>query len=205
MGYEVVVIGSSTGGPRALTEVLGNLPEDLPAGLVVAQHIPAGFTRSLAERLDGRSRLTVREAQDGDEVSPGSALLCPGGRQITVERVDRKLRVRILDVPSTQLHRPSVDALFESVARTVGARAVGLVLTGMGCDGAIGLRCLQEVGAPTFAESEESAVIFGMPRAAAAPADHVLPLHEIAAGIARVVVSGSTSPSQAPRMWSDRR
>ena len=195
MRYEVVVIGASTGGPRALAEVLGNLPHDLPTGVVVAQHIPAGFTRSLAERLDGRSALDVREAEDGDEIRPGTALLCPGGKQITVERADGQLKVRVQNVAASQLHRPSVDRLFESVARTVGNRAVGLILTGMGVDGAFGLRCLHEAGALTFVESEESAVIFGMPRAAAAAADRVLPLKEIAPSLVRIVL-GPTGPAQ---------
>jgi two-component system, chemotaxis family, protein-glutamate methylesterase/glutaminase len=178
--FELIAIGTSTGGPRALVEVISGLPGDLDAGIVIAQHMPAGFTQTLAERLNKRSPLEVVEAKDGDEVVPGRALIAPGGTQMIVERAHGRLVCRVDASPSGQLHRPSVDVLFNSVAEVVGARAIGVVLTGMGDDGARGLAAMREAGARTLAESEETAVIFGMPRAAAPAAEKVLPLPQIA-------------------------
>jgi two-component system, chemotaxis family, protein-glutamate methylesterase/glutaminase len=177
--YEVVVIGTSTGGPRALVEVLSRLPADLGSGVVIAQHMPAGFTQTLAERLDRRSPLEVREARHGDVVRPGLALVVPGATQATLARRNGKLVVRVDAGPSPLLHRPSVDLLFSSTAEVVGSRAVGVILTGMGDDGARGLQRLRDAGARTLAESDETAVIYGMPRAAASAAEQILPLPEI--------------------------
>lgn len=178
--YEVVALGASTGGPRALAAILFALPGDFPAGVVVAQHMPPGFTRTLAERLDRKSSLDVREAEDGDRVEPGVALIGVGGRQLTVRRAGGDLVVRVAPEPGHLLHRPSVDVLFESVAEAAGSRSVGVVLTGMGQDGSKGLKAIREAGGRTLAEAEESAVIFGMPRAAAEWAERVLPLDQIA-------------------------
>jgi two-component system, chemotaxis family, protein-glutamate methylesterase/glutaminase len=186
--YEVLVIGVSTGGPRALVEVLSRMPPDFPTGIIVAQHMPPGFTGTLAERLDRRSRLEVVEARDLDEVRRGRVLLAPGGKQISVERSGGKLVVRIDEGPSNLLHRPSVDLLLRSVVGAVGSRAIGLILTGMGDDGARGLRALRDAGGRTLAESAETAVIYGMPRAAAEAAERVLPLREIAPALARLAV-----------------
>jgi len=184
--FEVVVVGTSTGGPRALVELLSRLPGDLDAGIVIAQHMPAGFTQTLAERLNKRSKLEVEEASDGDEVVPGLALLAPGGSQMSLERVGGKLITRVEAGPSELLYRPSVNLLFHSAAEVVGARAVGVILTGMGDDGATGLQAMRNVGARTLAESEESAVIYGMPRAAASAAERVLPLPDIAAWLSQI-------------------
>ena len=186
--YEVLALGASTGGPRALASILSGLPEHFPAGLVIAQHMPPGFTRTLAERLDRRSAVSVREAEDGDRVEPGVALVGVGGRQITVERGQAGLVVRIPSDSDRLLHRPSVDLLFRSVAAASGGRAVGAVLTGMGQDGAEGLRSIREAGGRTFAESEESAVIFGMPKAAAAHAERVLPLDRLARAVRDIIL-----------------
>lgn len=177
--FDVVVIGASTGGPRALAEVLTQLPADFPAGVVIAQHMPPGFTRTLADRLDRRCALEVREAGDGEPIAPGTVLVGAGGAHITVQRRGKRLRVRVDDGPTELIHRPSIDRLFHSAAEACGSRAIGVVLTGMGDDGSRGLGALREAGSYTIAESESTAVIFGMPRAAAAAAERVLPLAEI--------------------------
>lgn len=181
--YDVLALGASTGGPRALASILFGLPADFPAGIVVAQHMPPGFTRTLAERLDRRASVRVREAEDGDRLQPGVALLGVGGRQLLLEREDGELVVRIPAEPDRLLHRPSVDLLFRSVADTTGDRAVAAVLTGMGEDGAKGLAAIRQAGGRTFAESEDSAVIFGMPRAAAEWAERVLPLDRLSVAL----------------------
>jgi two-component system, chemotaxis family, protein-glutamate methylesterase/glutaminase len=184
--HDVVLIGASTGGPRALAEVLSRLPEDFPVGVVVAQHMPAGFTLTLAERLNRRCRLHVVEAQDGTPIEPGRVLIAPGGKQITLRRSDRELCVGVDPGPTNLIHRPSVDLLFQSAARLIGARAVGVVLTGMGDDGARGLAELRAAGARTVVESSETAVIYGMPRAAAPSAERILPLREIGPALVEI-------------------
>jgi two-component system chemotaxis response regulator CheB len=177
--YDVLLLGASTGGPRALSTILGALPATFPAGIVVAQHMPSGFTATLAERLDRRAAIHVREATDGDRVEPGVALIGVGGRQILVERGDGQLVVRVPTRSDRLLHRPSVDTLFTSAAGVVGPRAVAVILTGMGQDGAKGLEALRQAGARTFVESEESAVIYGMPRAARGSAEREYPLDRL--------------------------
>ncbi len=188
--YDVIAIGASTGGPRALTEVIPALPLGLGAGVVVAQHIPPGFTATLAERLDQRSVIRVREARDGDAVLPDEALVAPGGRQMTVVRDDGGLRVRVWDDAGERLHRPSVDLLFSSVAEAAGARAVGVVLTGMGSDGAEGLARIRRAGGRALVESAETAVIDGMPRAARPHAERSLALGRIAPALAEMCGGG---------------
>jgi len=185
--YEVVAIGSSTGGPRALAELVPALPAGLAAAVVVAQHMPPGFTETLAERLDRRSALHVSEARDGDPVLPGRVLIAPGGRQTRVERgPDGTLVARVFD-DAECLHRPSVDGLFESVAGAVGAAALGVVLTGMGNDGAAGLGRIRRAGGRGLVESESTAVINGMPAAARASAERDVPLEEMAGAVAAIV------------------
>jgi two-component system chemotaxis response regulator CheB len=188
--HEVIVVGASTGGPRALTELIPALPTGLGAGVVVAQHIPPGFTGALAERLNQRSRLHVREAQDGDAVLPDQVLLAPGGMQATLERHDGTLRLRVWDDHGERLHRPSVDLLLTSAADVVGPRAVGVVLTGMGSDGAEGLARIRAAGGRTLVESAETAVIDGMPGAARPHAERSLPLGRIAAAVAEICGGG---------------
>lgn len=192
-GIDVVAIGASTGGPRALTTILPRLPADLGAGLVIAQHMPPGFTATLADRLNERSALHVVEARDGDRVRPGTALIAPGGRQMRVVRRADGLAVEVSAGADGLLHHPSVDVLFESVARAAGARAAGVVLTGMGEDGARGLRALRKAGAHTLAESAETAVIYGMPRAARDAAERVLPLHRIAPALTELCAAAPTT------------
>jgi len=179
---QVVVIGTSTGGPSALQALIPRLPQDLPAAVLVVQHMPVGFTRSLAERLDLRSVLRVREARDGDAVAPGVVLIAPAGRHMKVRQRGSELRVWCDDEPRATLHRPSVDVLMASVAKACGERAMGVVLTGMGSDGVEGLRAIRAAGGLTLAESEESCVIYGMPKAAmeAGVVDREVPLGRIA-------------------------
>lgn len=176
--YDVVAIGASTGGPRALAEIVSHLPDSFGAGVVVAQHMPAGFTETLADRLDRRSPLEISEGRDGDEVKPGRVLVIPGGKHGKVARERGRLVLRVSD-GADLIHRPNINLLFESVAAAVGSRGIGVVLTGMGDDGARGLAELREAGGHTVAESESTAVIFGMPRAAAKSAEEILPLQQI--------------------------
>jgi two-component system chemotaxis response regulator CheB len=191
---DVVAIGASTGGPRALSEVLPALPGDLGAAVLVAQHMPAGFTATLAQRIDQRSPLRVREASDGDRALPGTVLIAPGKTQMTLERDAEGLVVRVSRESAPLLrHQPSIDLLFDSVAEVAGARAIGVVLTGMGDDGAEGLRRLREAGAYTIIESPQTAVIYGMPRAARPWAQQVLPLRRIAPAIAALCAPHTAS------------
>jgi two-component system chemotaxis response regulator CheB len=185
--YEVVAIGSSTGGPRALAELVPALPAGFAAAVVIAQHMPHGFTETLAERLDRRSPLHVAEARDGDPVVPGTVLIAPGGRQMAVKRAaDGTLSIRLWDDPAS-LHKPCVDALFDSVARAAGSAAVGVVLTGMGNDGAEGLARIRAAGGRGLVESARTAVIDGMPAAARPSAERDVDLEEMAGVLASIV------------------
>jgi two-component system, chemotaxis family, protein-glutamate methylesterase/glutaminase len=163
---EVVVIGTSTGGPPALQAIIPRLPAQLGAPLLIVQHMPAGFTRSLAERLDQRSRLRVREAEEGDVLESGVVLIAPAGRHMKVRRRAAETRVWLDEEPRSALHRPAIDVLMSSVAKLYGRHALGILLTGMGSDGVEGLRAIRAAGGRTLAESEETAVIYGMPKAA---------------------------------------
>jgi two-component system chemotaxis response regulator CheB len=179
---EIVVIGTSTGGPPALQAIIPRLPEGLPSAVLVVQHMPVGFTRSLAERLDARSVVDVREAVDDELVKRGTVLIAPAGRHMKVRRRGGVVRVWLDDEPLSTLHRPSVDVLMASVAKAYGDRTLGIVLTGMGSDGVEGLRAIREAGGLTLAESEESCVIYGMPKAAmdAGVVDRAVPLSRVA-------------------------
>jgi two-component system chemotaxis response regulator CheB len=179
---DVVVIGTSTGGPPALQAIIPRLPEDLAAAVLVVQHMPLGFTRSLAERLDARSEVPVREAREGEAIEPGTVLIAPAGSHMKVRRKGQAVRVALDEEPRASLHRPSVDILMVSVARVYGARALGVVLTGMGADGVEGLRAIREAGGQTLAESEETCIIYGMPKAAveAGVVDRSIPLTRMA-------------------------
>ncbi len=163
---EVVAIGTSTGGPPALQAIIPRLPAHLAAPLLVVQHMPPGFTRSRAERLDQRSRLRVREAEDGEVLKAGTVLVAPAGRHMKVRRREGQTRIWLDEEPKAALHRPAIDVLMASVAKVFGRRALGVLLTGMGADGVEGLRAIRAAGGRTLAESEESAVIYGMPKAA---------------------------------------
>jgi two-component system chemotaxis response regulator CheB len=182
----VVAMGASTGGTEALLQILTALPENCP-GLAIAQHMPAGFTAAFARRLDTLCRIQVKEAEDGDLLHNGRALIAPGGRHLLIERAPAGYRARVVDGPLVSRHRPSVDVLFRSVAQAAGRDAVGILLTGMGDDGAAGLKELREAGALTIAQDEASCVVFGMPRAAIAmgAAARVLPLGAMATEMQR--------------------
>ncbi|MBX3466708.1 MAG: chemotaxis-specific protein-glutamate methyltransferase CheB [Planctomycetes bacterium] len=160
----VVVVGTSTGGPQAITRLLAALPGGLPAPVAIALHIPAGYTDSLAARLDEGSALTVREARDGLVLRPGMAALAPGGRHLTLERGPDGPVARLDAQPRESFYRPSVDALFQSAALAYGGDVLGVVLTGMGDDGLIGARAIRAAGGEVLAEAEASCVVYGMPR-----------------------------------------
>ncbi|HET7293263.1 MAG TPA: chemotaxis response regulator protein-glutamate methylesterase [Vicinamibacteria bacterium] len=186
---DVVVIATSTGGPPALQAILPRLPRALPSAVLVVQHMPVGFTRSLAERLSTRSELPVREAEDGEPVEPGLVLVAPAGKHTKVRRRGALVRVVLDDEPKHALHRPSADVLMATVARVYGSRALGVVLTGMGSDGTEGLRAIREHGGRTLAEAEESCVIYGMPKSAveAGVVDESVPLERMAEAILAAV------------------
>jgi two-component system chemotaxis response regulator CheB len=177
----VVAIGASTGGTKALELILTALPADAP-GLVVVQHMPEHFTRAFAARLDALCAPEVREADDGDAVAPGRVLLAPGDRHLLLRRGGTGYRVQLKDGPPVSRHRPSVDVLFRSVARCAGRDALGVILTGMGSDGAEGLLEMRQSGAATVAQDEATSIVYGMPRAAVArgAAEYSAPLEEIA-------------------------
>jgi two-component system chemotaxis response regulator CheB len=186
---EAVAIGISTGGPAALAEMLPRLPGDLDAAVLVVQHMPPVFTRSLAEDLDRRCRVRVSEAQDGEPVKRGQVLIAPGGKQMKVCREGAGAVVRVTDDPPENSCRPSADYLFRSVAAAYGPRAMGVIMTGMGNDGAAGCREIKARGGWIVAQDEASCVVFGMPRQPIQEgiADAVLPLSQIADEVTRVV------------------
>ncbi|GAA4217730.1 chemotaxis response regulator protein-glutamate methylesterase [Sphingomonas endophytica] len=178
----VVCIGASTGGTEALREVLEALPANSP-GIVIVQHMPESFTRAFARRLDGLCQIDVKEAEDGDTVMRGRALIAPGGlRHTMLERQGARYVVAVKEGPLVSRHRPSVDVLFRSAARNAGSNAVGIIMTGMGDDGARGLLEMKTAGARTFAQDEETSIVFGMPKEAIArgAADRIVPLGRIA-------------------------
>jgi two-component system chemotaxis response regulator CheB len=190
----VVAVGASTGGTEALRQFLVPMPPDCP-GLVVVQHMPEQFTTAFARRLNELCRIEVKEAAPGDRVQQGRALIAPGNRHLRVRRSGGYYRVEVLDGPRVSGHRPSVDVLFHSVARAAGANAVGVLLTGMGEDGADGLLAMRQAGAATLAQDEASCVVFGMPRAAIerGAVDAVLPLGALGEAVRR-----RAWPSRAP-------
>jgi two-component system chemotaxis response regulator CheB len=163
---KLVAIGISTGGPQALEFLLAQLPPDFPGAIVVVQHMPEGFTDMFARRLDELCSLRVKEAQSGDMLQAGRVLVCPGSRHMKVKRLAMGDLVVLSDEERVNGHRPSVDVLFNSVAEEFGARAVAVLMTGMGDDGAQGLGTVKKAGGVTIAQSEESCVVFGMPKAA---------------------------------------
>lgn len=183
----IVCIGASTGGTEALREVLMALPEDSP-GIVIVQHMPENFTAAFARRMDGLCRVNVREAADGDDVLPGRVLIAPGNHHVLLNRISTAFRVSIKDGPLVSRHRPSADVLFRSAAQYAGRNAVGIIMTGMGDDGAKGLLEMKNAGALTIAQNEATCVVFGMPRVAIelGAADKVLPLELIASEIRKV-------------------
>jgi two-component system chemotaxis response regulator CheB len=179
---DIIAIGSSTGGPPALQEVLPKLPANLPVGVLVAQHMPPTFTKSLAERLNSLSEVSVQEARDGDRIEPGLVLIAPGGKHIIAHRAGGATRARVSDEPVDTLYHPCVDVLIDSVAKGFGGSSLAVILTGMGTNGMVGSRELRQRGGKIIAQDEASSVVYGMPRAVieAGLADHVAPVDCIA-------------------------
>jgi two-component system chemotaxis response regulator CheB len=183
MTQKLVALGTSTGGPRALQTVLTAIPSDFPAPIVIVQHMPAGFTKSLAQRLDSLSAIRVTEVEDGQPIEPGTAYIAPGGYHFEVHQVNGKLIAHLHQQDPRSGHRPSVDVLFESVSRLTNVDKWAIIMTGMGNDGTKGLKQLKETGRVTsIVEDESTCVVYGMPRAAvqAGLADNVVPLDKIA-------------------------
>ncbi len=182
---DVVAVGASTGGPMALQTLLSAFPEDVPFALLVVQHMPSGFTGPLARRLDTFCAIRVKEAEEGDQVVPGLCLIAPAGLHMTVRKGREFTRARLAADPPGEVHKPSVDVLFASVAKNFGDRAIGVLLTGMGSDGAKGMYGIKKSGGYTIAQDEATSAIFGMPRVAVEQGgvDKVMPLGLIAAEI----------------------
>ncbi|MFY8117004.1 MAG: protein-glutamate methylesterase/protein-glutamine glutaminase [Roseateles sp.] len=178
---KIIFIGASTGGTEATKDVLVNLPADCPA-VVITQHMPPGFTKSYAARLDGLCKIRVKEAQDGERILPGHGYIAPGGMHLSVERSGANYIARVQDGEPVNRHKPSVEVLFNSAARVVGPNALGIMLTGMGADGAKAMKGMKDAGSYNLVQDEASCVVFGMPREAiaAGAADEVLPLSQIA-------------------------
>ena len=178
---KIIFIGASTGGTEATKDVLVNLPADCPA-VVITQHMPPGFTKSYAARLDGLCKIRVKEASDGERILPGHGYIAPGGFHLSVERSGANYIARVQDGEPVNRHKPSVEVLFHSAARVVGPNALGIMLTGMGADGAKAMKVMKDAGSYNYCQDENTCVVFGMPREAiaAGAADEVLPLQQIA-------------------------
>ena len=186
--HKVIAIGASTGGTKAIEMVLREMPPASP-GIVIVQHMPEKFTTAFARRLDDICRIEVKEAVDGDPVVPGRALVAPGNRHMVLSRSGAQYRVRIKDGPPVHYQRPSVNVLFQSMAKHAGKNGLGVILTGMGGDGATGLLAMRESGAVTLAQDENTCVVYGMPREAVklGAAEKVLPLPGIAGEVIRIL------------------
>ncbi|HQL01405.1 MAG TPA: chemotaxis protein CheB, partial [Smithellaceae bacterium] len=185
---KVIAIGSSTGGTEALKTILTKMPPNSP-GIVIVQHMPANFTTAFAARLNDLCQITVKEAEDNDSVTPGTALLAPGNYHMIFRRSGARYYVEVKTGPMVHHQRPAVDVLFKSTAKYAGANAIGVILTGMGADGAEGLLEMKNAGAGTIAQDEKTCVVFGMPKEAIklGAADKVLPLQQIASEIIKMV------------------
>jgi two-component system chemotaxis response regulator CheB len=195
---QLIAIGASTGGTEAIKAVLLGMPADAP-GIVISQHIPEAFSGAFARRMNDISAMTVYEAQDGQQILPGHVYIAPGSHHLLVVRDGARYVCRLSDGPPVNRHRPSVDVMFRSVAQNVGPNAIGVILTGMGADGAEGLKEMKEAGALTIAQDEKSSVVWGMPGEAVrrGAADHVLALDRVAAKLMELVhaAAGSRLPA----------
>ena len=179
---EIVAIGASTGGPRALQEIIPQLPADLPVGMIIVQHMPPGFTAPLAKRLNTISEIEVREAEHGNVIEPGTVYIAPAGRHIKVQRrADSTSAICLSDHPSGTLHKPSADVLMLSVAEAFGRYSFAIILTGMGADGLRGMTAIRRSGGITIGQDEASSAVYGMPRVCAESGilQRVVPLEEI--------------------------
>jgi len=182
--HKIIAIGASTGGTTAIEDVLNGFPANAP-GTVIVQHMPAGFTTAFANRLNQSCKVQVREAENGDSVVPGVALIAPGNRHILLQRTGANYSVVVKDGPAVNFHKPSVDVLFQSVAKSAGSNALGIILTGMGKDGAKGMLEMHNSGARTIAQDEASCIVFGMPKEAIqiGAVKDIIPLREITRSI----------------------
>jgi two-component system chemotaxis response regulator CheB len=203
---KIVAIGASTGGTEALESILIPMPLDAP-GIAIVLHMPETFTAAYARRLNESCRITVKEAADGDLLARGLALIAPGNRHMIVIRRGHQYAVELVDGPLVSRHRPSVNVLFRSVAKAAGPNAVGVIMTGMGDDGAEGLLEMKHGGAATIAQDESTSVIFGMPKAAIdrGAVDEIAPLHEITAAIMKRASSSSSAITSIPEEHSLRK
>ncbi|AOT68259.1 protein-glutamate methylesterase/protein-glutamine glutaminase [Geosporobacter ferrireducens] len=186
---KIIAIGTSTGGPRALQEVLPYLPQNLPASILVVQHMPPGFTRSLAERLNSISQIHVKEAEDDDILQPGYAYIAPGDHHLKVIKTGSTYRIRLTQEEPVSGHRPSVDMMMNSLAQLQISNIMGVIMTGMGSDGAKGMKNLKNQKAYNIAQNEDTCVVYGMPKSAVnlGCIDEIIPLQEIAEKITKVV------------------
>jgi len=192
----IIAIGASTGGTEAIKDILARMPADSP-GIVITQHMPEAFTASFAQRMDSLSPMIVREAKDGDQILPGHAFIAPGNHHMLVARSGARYLCRINDGPPVNRHRPSVDVLFRSIADNVGPNAVGVILTGMGDDGAQGMCEMHDAGIATLAQDEKTSVVWGMPGSAVklGGVDEILPLDKIAARILTLAADQKKQPT----------
>jgi two-component system chemotaxis response regulator CheB len=192
----VVAIGISTGGPQALAEILPGIPEDFPAGIVIVQHMPEGFTDLFAKRLDSMCAIRVKEAGSGDIISPGTAFVAPGGKHLKVKKTTFGLVTVLSQSPPVSGHRPSATVLFNSVAEELGSGAIGVIMTGMGDDGVEGLARIKENGGVTISQDEETSVIYGMPKVAVEKgyADMVLGLYDIVPRLVNIIDFRNAKP-----------
>jgi two-component system, chemotaxis family, protein-glutamate methylesterase/glutaminase len=186
-GYQLAVIGASTGGPVAIEKVLKSLPANYPLPILLIQHMPASFTGAFADRLDKICAIKVKEAENGDQIQPGVAYIAPGGRQMCLKKSGRENIISIEDEPVSTTYKPCVDITFNSIAEAYTGRVLAIVLTGMGSDGCVGARLLREKGATVWAQDEASCVIYGMPMAIVKEnlADKVMSVDEIGMSLAR--------------------
>lgn len=182
---DIVAIGVSTGGPPAVQKVLSQLPADFPASILIAQHMPAAFTGPFAKRLDGVCRITVKEAENGERLRPGTAYIAPGGKHLRVDQKISMVEVVVTPEPTEALYKPSANVLIESVAQAMGRRTLGVILTGMGSDGLEGVRVLKQKGGRALAQSDATCVVYGMPKAIvdAGLADEIIDIDDMASAI----------------------
>lgn len=182
---DIVAIGVSTGGPPAVQKVLSHLPADFPATILIAQHMPAAFTGPFAKRLDGVCKITVKEAQTGDKIGPGLAYVAPGGKHIRLDVRGGRMELVVTGEPADALYKPSANVLMESVGNSVGRKALGVILTGMGSDGSEGMKVLKQKGGRSIAQNDASCVVYGMPKAIvdAGLADEIIDIDDMAEAI----------------------
>ncbi len=185
----VVAIGSSTGGPKAIKEVLPYFPADIPAAFLIVQHMPPSFTGSMAERINWITKIEVKEAEEGDVINPGFAYIAPGGFHMLVEKSGEQEIIRLHQGPKVNSVRPSITLMMNSAAECFGSKCIGVLLTGMGQDGVEGMRSIKRAGGVTFAEDESTCVVFGMPRVAIQEGvvDKVLPIHHMGLEIMKTI------------------